>query len=137
VLEGQTTYKIGYLNKDMTFSGLFKGTAVTKEGTDRLTLKTAGSTSPITVNGGTLELSNSSSTAITTGLVTVADKGTVTGTAIATGIAAITADELVDVYTLSGIRLYSRKPYAELRALLPADTYVIVTANTSHVIKIK
>ena len=81
VLEGQTTYQIGYLNKDMTFSGLFKGKAVTKEGTGRLTLKTAGSTSPITVNGGTLELSNTSSTAITTGLVTVGAKGTITGTA--------------------------------------------------------
>ena len=81
VLEGQTTYKIGYLNTDMTFSGLFKAAAVTKEGTGRLTLKTAGSTSPITVNGGTLELNNSSSTALTTGLITVASKSTITGTA--------------------------------------------------------
>ena len=48
VLEGLTTYQIGYLNTDMTFSGLFKGSAITKEGTGRLTLKTAGSTSPIT-----------------------------------------------------------------------------------------
>ena len=81
VLEGQTTYKIGYLNKDMTFAGLLKGKAVTKEGTGRLTLKTVGSTSPVTVNGGTLELSNTTATPITTGLVTVAAKGVITGTA--------------------------------------------------------
>ena len=81
VLEGQTTYQIGYLNTDMTFSGLFKGMAVTKEGTGRLTLKTVGSTSPITVNGGVLELTNSSATAITTGLVTVNAGGVITGSA--------------------------------------------------------
>ena len=81
VLEGQTTYQIGYLNRDMTFAGLLKGKAVTKEGTGRLTLKTAGSTAPITVNGGTLELSSTSATAITTGQITVASKGTITGTA--------------------------------------------------------
>ena len=81
VLEGQTTYQIGYLNTDMTFSGLFKGSAITKEGTGRLTLKTAGSTSPITVNGGTLELTNTSSTPVTTGLITVSANGIITGTA--------------------------------------------------------
>ncbi len=81
VLEGQTTYQIGYLNQDMSFAGLLKGKAVTKEGTGRLTLKTVGSTSPITVNGGTLELSNTTATPITTGLITVAAKGTITGTA--------------------------------------------------------
>ena len=86
VLEGKTTYSIGYLNRDMTFAGLFQGTAVTKEGTGRLTLKTTGSTSPITVNGGTLELSNATSTAITTGLVTVGAKGTITGTGALTDL---------------------------------------------------
>ena len=81
VLEGQTTYQIGSLNQDMTFSGLFKSTAVNKVGSGRLTLKTTGSTSPINVNGGTLELTNSSSTPITTGLITVAANAVITGTA--------------------------------------------------------
>ena len=81
VLEGQTSYQIGFLNTDMTFSGLFKGTSVTKVGTGRLTLKTVGSTSPITVNAGTLELSNTSATPITTGLISVASKAVITGTA--------------------------------------------------------
>ncbi|MBO4851332.1 MAG: cellulosome protein [Prevotella sp.] len=81
VLEGQTTYRIGCLDKDMTFSGLFKGAGVIKEGKGRLTLRTAGSTSPITVNGGTLELSNTTTTAMTTGLISVASTGVVTGTA--------------------------------------------------------
>jgi hypothetical protein len=81
VLEGQTTYQIGYLNTDMTFSGLFKGTSVSKVGMGKLTLKTVGSTSPITVSAGTLELTNSSSTAITTGNITVASKANITGTA--------------------------------------------------------
>lgn len=81
VLEGKTTYQIGYLNKDMTFAGLFKGASVKKFGTGTLTLKTPGSTSPITVNAGTLELMSNSSTAITTGLITVGSKGIITGTA--------------------------------------------------------
>ncbi len=81
VLEGQTTYQIGYLNSDMTFAGLFKSTAVTKVGTGTLTLKTVGSTSPITVSAGTLELTASTATAITTGQITVAAKGIITGTA--------------------------------------------------------
>ncbi len=81
VLEGQTTYQVGYLNEDSQFSGLIKGTRLTKVGTGRLTLKTVGSTAPFNVNGGTLELSNVSSTPITTGLVTVANGGTITGTA--------------------------------------------------------
>ena len=81
VLEGNTTYQIGYLNTDMTFSGLFKGTAVTKVGTGKLTLKTAGSTSPITVSAGTLELTGSTTNAITTGQITVASKAKITGTA--------------------------------------------------------
>lgn len=233
VLEGQTTYKIGYLNKDMTFSGLFKGTAVTKEGTGRLTLKTAGSTSPITVNGGTLELSNASGTAITTGMITVAAKATIAGTATVQSLTlkngattrcqltasgnscltvkgnlrhggdtilvvvpatrqlqvgdeitvfkasgshtgsfvvkvddggvgyqfdsstlladgklrveavtsnihtAIAADELVDIYTAAGTCLYTRKPYAQVRASLTPGVYVLVSGNRSYKIRIE
>ena len=82
----QSTYKVGYLNTDTRFSGLLKCARLTKEGTGKLTLATAGHTAPITVNGGTLELSNSTTTVFTTGLITVADGGTVQGTALATAI---------------------------------------------------
>ncbi|MBO7139392.1 MAG: cellulosome protein [Prevotella sp.] len=82
----QSTYKIGYLNTDTRFSGLLKAKSVTKEGTGKLTLATAGHTSPITVNGGTLELSNSSATVFTTGLITVAEGGTLQGNALATAV---------------------------------------------------
>ena len=81
VLEGQTTYRIGYLDTDMSFNGLFKGTSVFKEGKGCLTLRSVGSTSPINVNGGTLELVNTSSTAVTTGAVNVNSTGVITGTA--------------------------------------------------------
>lgn len=233
VLEGQTTYRIGYLNQDMSFAGLFKGVAVYKEGTGRLTLKTVGSTSPITVNGGTLELNNFSGTALTTGLLTVAAKAAITGTGTLqnltlmsgatthcqlraagnttltvkgslrhngdtilvtvpnsrqlqvgeeitvykvsgthtgnfvvkvddggagyvfddstlltdgklrvttiTGIEApaIGADCLVDVYTTGGICLYTRKPYADVRALLVPGTYIVVDANGSRKMRIE
>ncbi len=82
----QSIYKIGYLNTDTRFSGLLKAKSITKEGTGKLTLSTAGHTSPITVNGGTLELSNSSTTVFTTGLITVADGGTLQGNALATAV---------------------------------------------------
>ncbi len=82
----QSTYQVGYLNSNTRFNGLLKAKSVTKEGTGKLTLATAGHTSPITVNGGTLELSNSSSEVFTTGLITVNDGGTVQGNALATSI---------------------------------------------------
>ena len=234
VLEGQTTYRIGYLGKDMTFSGLFKSTSVvTKEGRGRLTLKSAGSTSPFAVNGGTLELSNTSSTAVTTGQITVNSTAVITGSATVqnlslkagattrcqlssydnscltvkgnlkhdgdtilvvvpttrqlqigseitvykvsgshTGnfivkvddggvgyefdsstlltdgtlrVTAITSidgtviadDDLVDVYTPSGICLYVGKPYVAARALLRPGTYIIVQGNTSRKVRIR
>ena len=232
VLEGQTTYRIGCLDKDMAFSGLFKGAAVIKEGKGRLTLRTAGSTSPITVNDGTLELLNASTSAVTTGQVTVAATGVITGTgtlqnltmkngattlcqlsaysnscltvkgnlrhdgdtilvvvpttrqllvgseitvfkvsgshtgnfivkvddsgvgyefdsstllidgklrvsAITNGIGtAIAPDALVDIYTLSGIRLHTRKPFAAARASLRPGTYIVVYGNISRKIRI-
>ena len=82
----QSTYKVGYLNTDTRFSGLLKAKSITKEGTGKLTLSTAGHTSPITVNGGTLELSNSSTTVFTTGLITVAEGGTLQGNALASAV---------------------------------------------------
>ncbi len=82
VLEGTgSTYMIGYRNEDSQFRGLFKAKSITKEGTGRLTLTAAGHTSPITVNGGTLELSNSTSAVMTTGLIAVRKGGTITGSA--------------------------------------------------------
>ena len=82
----QSIYKVGYLNTDTRFSGLLKCARLTKEGTGKLTLVTTGHTAPITVNGGTLELSNTTTTVFTTGLITVADGGTVQGNALATSI---------------------------------------------------
>ena len=77
----QSSYQIGFLNEDCKFGGLLKASRITKTGTGKLTLTATGSTSPVTVNSGTLELSNISATPITTGLITVAAGGTITGTA--------------------------------------------------------
>ena len=77
----QSTYLIGYRNEDMSFSGLFKAKSIVKVGTGKLTLKTAGHTSPITVSAGTLELQNTSSTVLCSGLVGVANGAVLTGTA--------------------------------------------------------
>ena len=78
---GQSTYQVGFLGENTTFSGLLKAKSVVKVGDGRLTLRTPGHTSPITVNAGTLELQNTSSTVLCSGLVTVARGGTLTGTA--------------------------------------------------------
>ena len=77
----QSTYQIGYRDEDMSFSGLFKAKSIVKVGTGKLTLKTAGHTSPITVSAGTLELQNTSSTVLCSGLVGVANGAVLTGTA--------------------------------------------------------
>ena len=82
VLEGSgSTYQIGFRNEDSRFSGLFKAASIVKMGTGKLTLTATGHTSPIAVSTGTLELINSTSTPITTGTISVAKGGTITGTA--------------------------------------------------------
>ena len=78
---GQSTYQIGYRNENTSFSGLLKAKSIVKVGSGRLTLKTAGHTSPITVNDGTLEVQNTSANVLCSGLITVANGGTLTGTA--------------------------------------------------------
>ena len=77
----QSTYLIGYRNEDTSFSGLLKAKSITKVGSGKLTLKTAGHTSPITVSSGILELQNTSTNVLCSGLITVAKGGTLTGTA--------------------------------------------------------
>ena len=77
----QSTYLIGYRNEDTSFSGLLKAKSITKVGSGKLTLKTAGHTSPITVNEGTLDLQNTSTNVLCGGLITVAKGGTLTGMA--------------------------------------------------------
>ena len=79
----KSNYIIGSRNEDSRFAGLFTAAAITKVGTGTLTLTGTGSTSPITVNGGTLELSPASQDVVTTGMVTIT--GTGTGTITGTG----------------------------------------------------
>ncbi len=86
VLGGQSTYHVGGLNENTSFYGLFKAASIVKEGTGKLTLRTTGHTSPMRVTGGTLELLNSTSTAITSGLITVAKGGTLTGNALTANV---------------------------------------------------
>ena len=78
----QSTYQIGYLNETTSFSGLLKAASIVKVGTGRLTLKTAGHTSPITVSGGTLEFVNTASTVMASGTVTVEANGLLAGTGL-------------------------------------------------------
>ncbi|MBR2034531.1 MAG: hypothetical protein IJ984_00610, partial [Prevotella sp.] len=65
------------------FSGLFKAKSIQKVGEGVLTLRTSGSTSPIYVNGGTLQLYNeafaSNPGAVTSGSITVNNGGELTG----------------------------------------------------------
>ena len=81
-----STYQIGFLNEDTQYYGLLKAKSIVKVGTGKLTLRTVGHTSPITVNGGTLELNNPGSTAITTGAITVGKDGTLSGNALAAAV---------------------------------------------------
>ena len=83
----QSTYQIGYRNEDSSFSGLLKAKSIVKVGSGKLTLKTAGHTSPITVSEGVLELQNYSSALLCSGLITVGKGGTLTGTATVQSVA--------------------------------------------------
>ena len=79
----QSTWSVGYLNTNTTFSGLLKASRVNKVGTGKLTLKTPGHTAPVYVAGGTLELQNSTSNVFTSGTITVQQGGRLLGTALA------------------------------------------------------
>ena len=80
----QDSYEVGYNNESTTYMGMLKAKTVTKYGTGTWTLSNEGSTSNITVNGGTLELTNNPfspiPTAITTGTITVNSGACLNGT---------------------------------------------------------
>jgi len=76
-----SSYQVGFLNENSTFSGLLQAKSFVKMGSGKLTLKTAGHTSPITVSGGTLELQNTSTNVLCSGLITVAKGAMLSGTA--------------------------------------------------------
>ena len=78
-----SSYEVGALGENTTFSGLLQAARITKTGSGVLTLRSAGHTSPITVSGGTLELSNTASTAMTSGTITVGNGATLRGNGMA------------------------------------------------------
>lgn len=82
----QSTWSVGHLNENTSFSGLFKASRINKVGTGKLTLKTTGHTSPIYISDGTLEMQNTSTTAMTTGTITVQKNGTLLGTALTSAV---------------------------------------------------
>lgn len=71
------TYNIGYNNQDATYAGVLSGVTVNKYGTGKWTL-TGASNSAITVNEGTLIISNTTAET-TTGTITVNNGGTLAG----------------------------------------------------------
>lgn len=79
------TYYVGYLNTDNTFSGLLNTSTVVKEGTGTWTLKGTGSTTNLTVNGGTLYVYRGTS-AVTKGTITVNAADTLRLNGVATNV---------------------------------------------------
>mgnify|MGYP002624326131 CR=1 FL=1 len=87
VLGGESsTYEVGALGDDTQYYGLLKALRIVKTGAGKLTLRTEGSTSPITVQGGTLQLQNTTTTAMTTGQITVQKGATLQGTGMAQNV---------------------------------------------------
>ena len=82
----QSTYQIGFLNEDTQFYGQLRAASIQKVGMGKLSLRNVGHTSPITVNGGTLELYSTSTTAMTTGTITVGQGGTLSGNGLASSV---------------------------------------------------
>lgn len=70
-------YNIGYNSKDATFDGTLGSVTINKYGDGVWTLTgTANTCSSVTVNAGTLKLTNVSGTAVGSGIVSVKDGGT-------------------------------------------------------------
>ena len=80
---GADSYEVGYNGTDATYAGVLKAKTVTKQGAGIWTITNGGSTSAVTVSGGTLQLYNSpyssSPTAFTSGSLVVNAGGTLTG----------------------------------------------------------
>ena len=77
-----STWQIGALGEDTQFKGLLTARSIVKEGKGKLTLTNTGHSSPIIVNGGILDMSNSSAMQMTTGLLTVRAGGMLAGTGL-------------------------------------------------------
>ena len=84
---GADSYEVGCNGADVTFAGVLKAKSVTKCGSGTWTLSGGGSTSPVTVEAGTVQLYNSplasSPSAFSTGLLTIKAGATLTGTGCA------------------------------------------------------
>lgn len=80
-------WEIGYTNNDAVYNGSFTATAtVTKVGTGKWTLTgNSSSTSVVNINGGTLEVNNTSGSATGTSAVYVKEGATLTGKGIIGG----------------------------------------------------
>ncbi|NPD92005.1 cellulosome protein [Xylanibacter muris] len=85
---GSDTYEVGYNNENTTYSGLLTAKNIYKYGKGVLTLKGNGSTSPVTVAEGTLQLSNSAlaSNAFSSGTVVVREGAVLTGNGCASRV---------------------------------------------------
>ena len=87
VLGGSSSiFKVGYLGADTEFVGLLKAQRVEKVGEGRLTLKTSGHTSPMTVSEGTLEMRSGDTAPMTSGTITVGNGGTLLGTGMLSSV---------------------------------------------------
>ena len=84
---GGGRWEIGYNNKDAVFNGTTGSTAtITKVGSGKWTLtNTSASTAAVNINGGTLEVRNTSGSATGTNSVYVRDGATLAGTGIIGG----------------------------------------------------
>ena len=109
-----STYQVGYLNEDSQYAGLLTAASIVKVGTATLTLTNTGSTSPITVNGGTLRLTNTTSAKVTTGTITVNSGATLTGNATTGAISLKSGAVLLCELTATG------------------STYLKAAGNVSH-----
>jgi hypothetical protein len=134
-----SSYQIGTLNVDSRYGGLLKAKSVTKVGTGKLTLTTAGHTSPITVNGGTLEVSNATSAAFTTGAVTVGQGATLCGTALLKGVIVQKdgtlvggVSNLVGTLRLSGSLTLAGGSTVHCRLSATGNSKIQVAGNITH-----
>jgi len=79
----KSTWTVGCLDENSTFSGLLQASRVNKVGAGKLTLTTPGHTASIYVEGGTLELRNSTQNVFTSAAITVRQGARLAGTALA------------------------------------------------------
>ncbi len=129
------SWEVGHNDKDATYRGLLQAKSITKVGLGEWTVYSTGSTSSITVSGGSLIFRNFTGS-LTTGTVNVQDSGYVAGYGTTNSILVKDGGTLGAGMTMTGIALMPMKMAATLMVYSGGTLQVKVNESGNDVFSV-